>query len=174
MISAQYAIVGALVLPLIGALGIALAGRMPNLRETITLSIAVALFVCVLQLLDPVLAGARPELLLLEPLPGLPIAFRVEPLGMLFALIASGLWIVNSIYSIGYMRSNDEKHQTRFYACFALAIAAALAIAFAANLSTLFLFYEVLTLITYPLVTHTGTEDARQGRRVYLGVLLGT
>ena len=174
MISAQYAIVGALVLPLIGALGIALAGRMPNLRETITLSIAVALFVCVLQLLDPVLAGARPELLLLEPLPGLPIAFRVEPLGMLFALIASGLWIVNSIYSIGYMRSNDEKHQTRFYACFALAIAAALAIAFAANLSTLFLFYEVLTLITYPLVTHTGTEDARKGGRVYLGVLMGT
>ena len=88
---------------------------------------------------------------------------------MLFALIACGLWIVNSVYSIGYMRGNNEKNQTRFYVCFALSIAAALAIAFAANLLTLFLFYEVLTLITYPLVTHAGTEKARQGGRIYLG-----
>ncbi|MDP1735481.1 MAG: proton-conducting transporter membrane subunit [Sulfuritalea sp.] len=167
-------ILAALILPLAGALGIALAGRMPNLRESITLATAVLLFGCVAQLLGPVLDGARPELVLLTPLPGLPIAFQVEPLGMLFALIASGLWIVNSVYSIGYMRGNEEKNQTRFYVCFALAIAAALAIAFAGNLLTLFLFYEVLTLITYPLVTHAGTEKARAGGRVYLGVLMGT
>jgi len=164
----------ALLLPLAGAIGIVLARRQPNLREGVTLVTAVALFACVVQLLAPVLAGARPEVLLLEPLPGLPIAFRVEPLGMLFALIASGLWIVNSVYSIGYMRGNNEKHQTRFYVCFALAIAAALAIAFAANLLTLFLFYEVLTLITYPLVTHAGTDKARAGGRTYLGILMGT
>ncbi|MDZ4313397.1 MAG: monovalent cation/H+ antiporter subunit D family protein [Azonexus sp.] len=164
----------ALGLPLLGAVGIALAGRQPNLREGITLTTAVILFACVAQLLDPVLAGLRPEVTLLEPLPGLPISFRVEPLGMLFALIASGLWIINSIYSIGYMRHNKEQNQTRFYVCFALAIAAALAIAFAANLLTLFLFYEVLTLITYPLVTHAGTEKARQGGRTYLAILMGT
>ncbi|MDO9225692.1 MAG: proton-conducting transporter membrane subunit [Pseudomonadota bacterium] len=170
----ETAIVAALVLPLVGALGIALAGKIPNLREAVTLTTAVALFACVVQLLDPVLAGGRPELILLEPLPGLPIAFRVEPLGMIFALVASGLWIVNSVYSIGYMRGNKEQHQTRFYVCFALAIAAALAIAFAANLLTLFLFYEVLTLITYPLVTHAGTDKAKQGGRVYLAILMGT
>ena len=107
-------------------------------------------------------------------LPGLPIAFEVEPLGMLFALIASGLWIVNSLYSIGYMRGNDEAHQTRFYVCFALALAATMGIAFAGNLFTLFVFYELLTLVTYPLVTHHGTEEARRGGRVYLGLLLGT
>ncbi|MDP2170708.1 MAG: proton-conducting transporter membrane subunit [Rhodocyclaceae bacterium] len=172
--NAEHFIVAALVLPLLGALGIALAGKLPNLREGITLATAAALFACVVQLLDPVLAGVRPELVLLEPLPGLPIAFRVEPLGMLFALIASGLWIVNSVYSIGYMRGNQEKHQTRFYVCFALSIAAALAIAFAGNLLTLFLFYEVLTLITYPLVTHAGTEKAKQGGRTYLAILMGT
>ncbi|MEO8409612.1 MAG: proton-conducting transporter membrane subunit, partial [Propionivibrio sp.] len=94
--------------------------------------------------------------------------------GMLFALVASGLWIVNSIYSIGYMRGNRERHQTRFYVCFALAIGTAIAIAFAANLLTLFLFYEVLTLITYLLVAHAGTPKARQGARTYLGVLMGT
>ncbi len=167
-------ILAALILPLWGAMGIALARRAPNLREGVTLVGATLSFACVARLLHPVLAGERPYLAVLEPLPGLALAFRVEPLGMLFALIASGLWIVNSIYSIGYMRGNGEKHQTRFYVCFALAIAAAIAIAFAANLLTLFLFYEALTLITYPLVTHAGTEKAKQGGRVYLGILMGT
>ncbi len=77
---------------------------------------------------------------------------------MLFALIASGLWILNSLYSIGYMRGNQEAHQTRFYVCFALALAATMGIALAGNLFTLFVFYELLTLITYPLVTHHGTQ----------------
>ncbi len=93
---------------------------------------------------------------------------------MLFALVASGLWIVSSLYSIGYMRGNDEAKQTRFYVCFALAIAAALGIAFSANVFTLFVFYELLTLITYPLVTHHGTDKARSGGRTYLGLLVGT
>ncbi|MEF8699458.1 MAG: monovalent cation/H+ antiporter subunit D family protein [Candidatus Accumulibacter sp. UW26] len=163
-----------LLLPILGAICISLCGQRPNLREGITLTTAVVLFVIVAQLLTPVLAGERPELVLLEPFPGLPVAFRVEPLGMLFALIASGLWIINSIYSIGYMRGNQELHQTRFYVCFALAIAAALGVAFSGNLLTLFLFYEVLTLITYPLVTHAGTDKARAGGRTYLAVLMGT
>ena len=164
----------AFVIPLLGAAGIALAGKWPNLRESVTLATAVLLFGTVLKLLDPVLAGQRPELVLFEILPGLSIAFKVEPLGMLFGLIASGLWIVNSVYSIGYMRGNDEKNQTRFYVCFALSLASALAIAFAGNLLTLFLFYEVLTLMTYPLVTHAGTDKARAGGRTYLAILMGT
>lgn len=164
----------AFLIPLVGAVGIALAGKRPNLREGVTLTTAVVLFGTVLQLLEPVLAGERPELLLFEILPGLNIAFKVEPLGMLFGLIASGLWIVNSVYSIGYMRGNKEQHQTRFYVCFALSLASALAIAFAANLLTLFLLYEVLTLMTYPLVTHAGTDKARAGGRTYLAILMGT
>jgi multicomponent Na+:H+ antiporter subunit D len=164
----------ALVIPLVGAVGIALAGKWPNLREGVTLATAVLLFGTVLQLLDPVLAGARPELILFDILPWLSIAFKVEPLGMLFGLIASGLWIVNSVYSIGYMRGNKEQNQTRFYVCFALSLASAIAIAFAANLLTLFFFYEVLTLITYPLVTHAGTDKARAGGRTYLAILMGT
>lgn len=172
--NADHLIPTILLLPLGGALAMVLARRWPNLREAVTLLTAVLLFGSVIQLLDPVLGGLRPELELLSPLPDLPIAFRVEPLGMIFALIASGLWIANSLYSIGYMRRNQETHQTRFYVCFALAIGAALGIAFSANLLTLFLFYEVLTLITYPLVTHSGTEQARKGGRVYLAILMGT
>jgi multicomponent Na+:H+ antiporter subunit D len=128
----------------------------------------------VLALLAPVLAGARPRLAVIEVLPGLPLAFAIEPLGLLFALVASLLWIVNSLYSIGYLRGNGESHQTRFYVCFALALAATIGIAFAANVFTLFVYYEVLTLVTYPLVTHHGTPEARRGGRVYLGLLLGT
>lgn len=174
MFTADDAILAALLVPVLGAIGIALAHRWPNLREGITLTTAAALLACVLNILPSVLAGARPTTTLFSVLPGLEIAFEVEPLGMLFALVASGLWIVNSIYSIGYMRGNNEAHQTRFFVCFALALSATMGIAFSGNLFTLFLFYEVLTLITYPLVTHHGTEKARQGGRVYLGLLMGT
>ena len=167
-------ILAALALPGAGSVAILLCGRWPKLRETATLSTATLLLLCVLALLPTVLAGGRPGVRLFELLPGLEIAFRLEPLGMLFALVASALWIVNSLYSIGYMRANHEEHQTRFYVCFALSLAAAMGIAFAGNLFTLFLFYELLTLVTYPLVTHHGSDKARQGGRVYLGLLMGT
>jgi multicomponent Na+:H+ antiporter subunit D len=106
--------------------------------------------------------------------PGLELAFKVEPLGMLFALVAGSLWIVNSVYSIGYMRGNAEPRQTSYYVCFAIALAATMGIAFAKNLFTLFIFYEALTLSTYPLVAHKGTPEAMRGARVYLVLLLGT
>jgi len=167
-------ILAALAIPVLGSLAIVASRKLPNLREAATLTTAALLFLVVVQFLPGVLAGERPSARLLEVLPGLDLAFSIEPLGMLFALIASGLWIVNSIYSIGYLRGNDEKHQTRFYVCFALAIAAALAIAFAANVFTLFVFYELLTLITFPLVTHHGSDKAKAGGRTYLGLLVGT
>ncbi len=120
------------------------------------------------------LAGGRPRLDVVEVLPGLDLAFEVEPLGMLFALVASGLWIVTSLYSIGYMRGHHEENQTRFYICFAVAISGAVGVSFAANVFTLFVFYEAITLSTYPLVTHHGTEAAKHAGRVYLGILMGT
>ena len=172
--SPESAILAALAVPVIGALAIAACDRRPDLRETATLATSVILLACVASLLRPVLDGARPEVALVEMLPGIALAFRVEPLGMSFALLASALWIVNSLYSIGYMRGNGEKHQTRFYVCFALALASTMGIAFSANLLTLFVFYEALTLITYPLVTHHGDGEAQQGGRTYLGLLLGT
>jgi len=171
--AAQY-LAASLAVPVAGALGIALAGRWPNLREAVTLATAAALLYCVAGLVPTVLAGGIPQLYLVEMLPGIPLGLRVEPLGMLFALVASTLWILNSLYSIGYMRGNDEPHQTRFYVCFALSLFATMGIAFSSNLLTLFLFYEILTLVTWPLVTHHGDEEARKSGRLYLGLLLGT
>ena len=166
--------VASLTLPAAGAAGIALCATRPNLREAVTLATALVVTLCTLGLLPTVLSGERPSFVVWEVMPGLPLAFEAEPLGMLFALVASALWFVSGLYSIGYMRGNDEAHQTRFYACFALAIAAAIGIAFAANAFTLFLFYEALTLVTYPLVTHHGTAEARRSGRVYLALLIGT
>ena len=167
-------IILALLVPTIGAVLIWLTGSHPNVRETTTLVTAGALFAIVLAILGRFLDGQELATGAFPVVPGVEIRFRVEPLGMLFACVASGLWIVNSIYSIGYMRGNNEPRQTPFYMCFAIALASTMGIAFAANLFTLFLFYEVLTLSTYPLVTHKGDDGARAGGRTYLVVLLGT
>ena len=173
--SAQSTILLAILLPLAGAAGIALAGRVSaNIRETVTLVTAGGLALTVWSLLPAVMAGGRPAVSVTELLPGVELAFRVEPLGMLFAALASGLWIINSVYSIGYMRGNNEKHQTRFYVMFAVSLAATMGIAFAGNLVTLFLFYEMLTLSTYPLVSHKGDANTVRSARVYLGILLTT
>ena len=172
--SAQNTNLFALLWPLLGAVGIALAGRWPNLRETVTLVTASVLALAVWSLAPGIMDGGRPGVVVAEVFGGLSIAFSVEPLGMLFAALASTLWIVNSVYSIGYMRGNNEKNQTRFYVCFAIAIAAALGVAFADNLLTLFLCYEILTLSTYPLVSHKGDAATIRSARIYLGILLGT
>jgi multicomponent Na+:H+ antiporter subunit D len=164
----------ALTVPLAGAVLIAMSDRKPNQRETATLVTAVGLFATVAALTSRVLAGERPYMELLDIVPGVALAFRIEPLGMMFALVASFLWIVNSIYSIGYMRGNKERHQTRFYVCFAVALWATMGVAFSANLLTLFVFYELLTISTYPLVTHHGDDKAVRGGRTYLGILLTT
>ena len=168
------AIILALLLPCLGAIGIAAAGRYPDLRECVTLITSVLLLVTVVFMIPSIAAGERPTLELLTIMPGLSLSFTVEPLGMLFATVAAALWPLNSLYSIGYMRGNKEHAQTRFYVCFAIAIASAMGVAFAGNLITLFIFYEVLTLSTYPLVTHKGNEEAKQSGRLYLGILLFT
>ena len=172
--SPEFTIQLALLVPLAGSVLILLTRSSPNLREAVTLVTSMTMFALVATLFDDVMGGARPEVTILEMLPGLGISFTLEPLGLIFAAIASFLWIATSIYSIGYMRSHREKNQTRFYFFFAIALFCALGVAFAGNLLTLFLFYEALTLSTFPLVAHHGTPEAIKGARTYLGLLLGT
>ncbi len=104
----------AVLVPLAGAAVIGALGRRPNLRETATLTTAIVLFLLVLSALDAARSGDSQPITLATPAPGLSLALHLEPLGMLFALVASGLWIVNSIYSIGYMRGNEEPHRRAF------------------------------------------------------------
>ena len=164
----------ALGLPLLTMVLVFAFGKIENLRDGCSIVLSIVLFVVNVMLARIVFAGGRPEWAIGEMVPGFKIAFQLEPLGMLFALVASGLWILTTIYAIGYMRGHHEKNQTRFFACFAIAIFAAIAAAFSANLFTLFVAYELMTISTYPLVTHHGNEAARNGGRVYLGILLST
>ncbi len=172
--SPEALLVLALVAPFLGALLIPFFRDRPNPREAVTLVTAGVLFLAVVGIARSVLSGARPEIAGVEVFRGVAFAFAVEPLGMIFALVASSLWIVNSIYSIGYMRAQEEPRQTSYYVCFAIALGSTIGVAFADNLFTLFLFYEALTISTYPLVTHKRDAEAMRSGRLYLLLLLGT
>jgi multicomponent Na+:H+ antiporter subunit D len=172
--TAEAALPWTLIVPIVGSLLIWACKSRPNLREGVTLTTAVILFVLVLIILVPVIDGERPSVTLVEIYPGFDLTFTVEPLGASFAAIASFLWIVTTLYSIGYMRGHHEEYQTRFYVFFALALASTMGVALAGNMLTLFIFYEALSISTYPLVTHSGTPEAKRAGRVYLGIQLGT
>ena len=163
-----------LLAPALGAALIAVTGqRRANLREFWSVAAGVVMLVLIAAMVPEVLAGGAPGLVLFRLLPGIELAFRVDAFGLLFATGASALWILTTFYSIGYMRTLEEHAQTRYFACFALALSTTIAVAFSANLFTLFLFYEGLTMVTYPLVAHNETDEARAGARKYLIYLLG-
>ncbi|WP_418282340.1 proton-conducting transporter membrane subunit [Halorubrum sp. DTA98] len=142
--------------------------RSPNVREGWTILAAVVKFGVVASMLPGVLDGVTYETSIATFLPGIEFALRADALGMLFAFLASGLWIITSFYSIGYMRGNDEINQTRYFAAFAVSLSATMGIAFAGNLVTIFVFYELLSIATYPLVAHDEDEKARSAGRKYL------
>ena len=158
----------------IGALFIIAAGKNPNLRESWSIIVGVLKLLIVLSMIPTVVYDHQIiEYSLFNLLPGIEIGFRVDAFGLLFAMGASILWIATSFYSIGYMRSTNENSQTRYYTCFAVSLSMTIGVAFSANLFTMFLFYEGLTLITYPLVAHKETPEAKKGARKYVIYLLG-
>lgn len=145
----------------------------PNIRDGVSVVASVIKFIIVISMAPLILAGGTIDLTLFEILPGVDFAFRVDALGMVFATISSLLWIFAALYSIGYMRSQKEKNQTRFFASFAVSLSAAVGGAFAANLFTLVIFYEILSLVTYPLVFHKENQDSWDGSKRYMVYLVG-
>lgn len=165
----------AVLVPLLATLPIvAFRDRSPNMREAMTLLAGATMFCISASMVPTVLSGGGFSLTICEVISNVPLALKVDGLGLFFALVASFLWIFTSIYSIGYMRALKEHGQTRYFAAFAVAIAATIGVAFSANLLTLYLFYEVLSLSTYPLVTHEQNAEARRSGRKYLTYILGT
>lgn len=146
----------------------------PNNREAWTLAAAAAKFIIVASMVPAVLKGAEIAYTVAEVVPGVALKFRVDALGMLFAIVSSSLWIVTSAYSIGYMRALNEHSQTRYFCFFAVALSATIGVAFSANLLTLYLFYEMLSFSTYPLVTHHQDQKSRSSGRKYLLYIVGT
>ncbi|SFT81675.1 proton-conducting transporter transmembrane domain-containing protein [Sedimentitalea nanhaiensis] len=168
------AILACMLIPALAAIGNLVLRDSPNLRDGMTLVAAILTFGSVLNILYNEGNGTTEPLVLFSVMPGLDLAFNVEPLGLLFAIVASGLWIVTHLYGVGYMRGNNEDNHARFFCFFSVAISTTMGIAFSANMFTLFLFYEALTLSTFPLVAHKGTPEATAGARTYLGILIGT
>jgi multicomponent Na+:H+ antiporter subunit D len=158
----------AILVSLLAAVLIRLIGDRPAAREACTFVAAVVKFALVASMIPIVLGGGTVESAPIGLVPGLTLHLRVDALGLLFALVASALWIVTSIYSVGYMRAGNYQNQTGYFASFAVCLSATIGIAFAGNLPTFFVFYEILTLATYPLVVHDRTDAAIAGGRTYL------
>ncbi len=167
-------LLAAVAAPLCGAVLVMLTGRMPNLRESCSFAAAAITFGVIASLAPAVLAGKRFVLHLFTLLPGVTLSLRADSFSLVFALVASLLWIVTVFYTIGYMRGLGEHAQTRFSACFALALFGAIGCAFADNLFTLYLFYEIVSITTYPLVAHHQDREGYEGGRKYLVYLTGT
>ncbi len=162
----------AILCPTIVSFLILVSGRRPNLRESWTIIGSVLLFLTVISMTPFVLKEGHIKCTLFNFLPGIDFALNVDAFGLIFATTSSSLWILVSLYSIGYMRSLEEHAQTRYYFCFALALLGAIGMAFSDNLVTMFLFYEILTISTYPLVAHDETPEAIHAGHKYLAYLL--
>lgn len=161
-----------IIIPIIGAIFIFFARKNENQREAVSFIAAFFLFGIVLNLFNS--STINGEIIhLIQLFPGVSIAFFYDHLSVLFAFVASSLWIVTTLYSIGYMRGLSEQNQTRFFICFAIAISATMGVAFSANLLTLYIFYELLSISTYALVGHHQTDEAKAGARKYLIYLFG-
>lgn len=172
--SQDFRLLLAILAPLAGAALVMANARRPNLRETISFLAAVALFGTVAWMVPDVLAGRRLRFTLFELLPGLSFSLRADAMSMIFAVSASFLWVLTVFYSAGYMRGLQEHEQTRFNTCFALALFGAVGCAFSDNLLTLYLFYELVSICTYPLVAHHQDEESYEGARKYIAYLTAT
>lgn len=170
----QFSPMTVVLIPFLGALGVALTAATPRVGHAISYVTSAAFLIAVWGLAGPVLSGEQVSQTVWEIMPGMRIAFSIEPLGLLFMLLSSTLWILATPYAIGYMTHGGYAHLGRFFACYAIALGSAAGIAFADNLLTLFLFYEILSVSTYPLVAHDGSDKAKRGARTYLALLLAT
>ena len=164
----------AVLIPLIGSILVMLLDKDENIRETISSVSSIALFVVVCSMVPTIFAGKTLYYNLFTLLPGVTISLRADPMSMIFAMVASSLWTIAVFYSMGYMRGLKEHAQTRFNACFAIAIFGAIGVAFSDNLFTMYLFYEIVSVCTYPLVAHHQDQEGYDGGRKYLVYLTAT
>jgi multicomponent Na+:H+ antiporter subunit D len=164
----------AVIMPLLGSIVVMTLKNNPNLREFTSSCASILLFIIVLSFIPAIREGKTLEYSLFHLLPGLSITLRADGFSMIFALVASSLWMIAVYYSMGYMRGLEEHAQTRFNACFALAIFGAIGVALSDNLFTLYLFYEIVSICTYPLVAHHQDDEGYAGARKYIVYLTAT
>jgi multicomponent Na+:H+ antiporter subunit D len=163
-----------IVIVLVTSVLIMVSGKRPNIREFWSVAGAILTFLAVASMVPAIFAGNRIVYTLSSIAPGINLNFRVDALSLVFGIISSFLWIFATCYNIGYMRSLNEHAQTRYYACFAIAILGAQGVSYSGSLFSLYLFYEIITLFTYPLVAHHQDQEGYAGAKKYMVYLMGT
>lgn len=158
----------AVAIPMLICILVLLFGKRPNVRESFTVVGSIVAAILVFSMAPGVCEGSVYEWVLCPVTDTMSFTLRVDYAGMLFACVSSFLYVMVGIYAIGYMRGHHEKNQTGFYAFFAVCICSALGIAFSANLLTFFVFFEMLTMATWPLVFHERSDEAKFSGRKYL------
>ncbi|HOS60454.1 MAG TPA: proton-conducting transporter membrane subunit, partial [Syntrophorhabdaceae bacterium] len=159
---------------LITTILISLSKKKPNVREFWSIAGSVLTFASVACMVPDIWCGFKIVYTLSNIAPGISLNFRVDGLSLVFGIISSFLWIFATFYNIGYMRTLDEHAQTRYYTCFAIAILGAQGVAFSGSLFSLYLFYEIITIFTYPLVAHHQDTEGYAGAKKYIVYLMGT
>ena len=174
LIVSSYIPLFAILCPATAAVLILLSSKRPNVRESWTIIAGILQFSLIASMIPTVLDKKVVQCLLFPQtmFEGIAFGFKVDAFGLIFALTASFLWILVSFYSIGYMRSLKEHAQTRYYFCFAIAIFGAIGVAMSANLLSMYVFFEILTVSTYPLVIHEQSEEAIRAGHKYFAYLL--
>ena len=140
-------------------------------RNVVNLGAAVASSAIVLLMARAAYTGGAEAASRIAIVPGFTLGVSGDLLGLLFSAVATVLWGVTLVYAIGYME--HARDRARFFGFFAWCIAAANGVALAEDPLSLFIFYEILTLTTYPLVVHSGTPEALAAGRKYLYYALG-
>ncbi len=163
-----------IVIVLVTTILISLTKKRPNLRESWSVAGAVLTFLAVMSMVPDIWYGQKIVYRLSTIAPGINLNFMVDGLSLVFGIISSFLWIFATFYNIGYMRTLDEHAQTRYYTCFAIAILGAQGVAFSGSLFSLYLFYEIITIFTYPLVAHHQDAEGYAGAKKYIVYLMGT
>lgn len=162
----------AVILPILGAIAI---NRIPEeqvrVRNLTALATVTATFAVVLSMLPIIMGGALIELTLVRFVAGLDLFFRVDALGIIFGITSSFLWIFAIIYSTGYM--SRQAGQRRYFTFFVISMSATMGVAFSGNLFTMYIFFEYLTLCTYPLVIHSQSEEATRSGIKYIAYCFG-
>jgi multicomponent Na+:H+ antiporter subunit D len=154
-------------LPVLGAIGISLIAEVKEKeRNLLALGTAGLTFGLVAFMLMLVVKGNVLESTPFSLLPGLELFFRVDPLGVIFGIVSSGLWVFAVVYSMGYMFGHG--HLKRYYFFYILSLSATMGVAISGNLFSLYVFFEYLTLCTYPLVIQTGTKEANRAGLKYI------
>ncbi len=150
------------------------SSKTDNIREAWTFTAAIIKFIIIISMVPVITGKSKICWVIAEITPSLSIKLEVTGFGLLFAIVSSFLWIITSAYSIGYMRKLNEHSQTRYYCFFALSICFTTGVAFSGNLFTMYLFYELLSFATYPLVTHHQNEESKKAGRKYLFYIVGS